>query len=231
MATRAELDRLARALNRISGRAEADLRALLASVDPEDRRAVKRALDVVYPELVAVYGAATAALGADMVEAWAADLAIRPTVALAEPVTARQAQGIADWALTQPDWRGQLDIITDEVVKQPYRDTVQDSAKASRAAWARVPTGPTTCAFCTMTASRGAVYHTSASAGGDRKYHGKCDCQVVMVRGPEDYPEGYNPGELFDIYDTGHSIAKSEGHTRPTTKQILAGMRKAEGLN
>lgn len=231
MATRAELNQLARALNRISGQAEADLRTVLAGVDPEDRRAVKRLLDNVYPEVVAVYGAAAAALGADMVEAWAADLVIRPTVALAEGVTARQADGIVGWVLDQPDWRGQLDIITDEVVKQPARDTIMDSAKASRAAWARVPTGATTCAFCIMTASRGAVYHTAQSAGSDRKYHGKCNCQVVLVRGPEDYPEGYDPAELFDIYDTGHSIAKSEGHARPTTKQILAGMRKAEGLN
>lgn len=231
MATRAELNQLARALNRISGQAEADLRGLLTEVDPEDRRAAKRLLVSVYPELVAVYGAAAAALSADMVEAWAADLAIRPTVAVAESVSARQAAGIVDWALDQPDWRGQLEIITDEVVKQPARDTVQDSAKASRAAWARVPTGATTCAFCVMTASRGAVYHTAQSAGSDRKYHGKCDCQVVMVRGPEDYPEGYDPAELFDIYDTGHSIAVSEGHKRPTTKQILAGMRKAESLN
>lgn len=231
MATRAELDQLVRALNRVSGSARSDLRAALAGVDPEDRAAVRRTLGILYPELLAVYGAAAAALAADMVEAWATDLAIRPEVVLAQPATPARAAGIADWALSQPDWQGNLDIVTDEVVKQPYRDTVQQSARRSRAAWARVPTGRETCAFCILAASRGAVYHTAQTAGADRKFHGDCDCQVVLVRGPQDFPEGYDPEELFDIYDTGTQVAKSHGHRKPTTKQILAGMREATGLD
>lgn len=230
MATRAEVEQAARALRRVSDRARADLRGELVTIDPTDRVAAKRLLDRIYPEVVATYGAASAALGADMVQMWAADMAVRATVAAAPPANATRAAGVVAWALTQPDWQGQLNIATDAVVKQPYRDTVQESARRSRVAWARVPTGPTTCSFCIMTASRGAVYHTAQTAGSDRKFHGDCDCAVVMVRGAEDYPEGYDPQELFDIYDTGWSIAVDKGHKKPTTKQILAGMREATGL-
>lgn len=231
MATRAELEQLRRALNRLSANAKADLRAVLAQVDPEDTRAVTAATAAILPLLVAEYGSASAALGVDMAEAWAADLGLRPSAAIATPAAERQVMAYADWAIGRQDAVGNLLTITDELVKQPYRDSIQQTAHRSGGAWARVPMGAKTCAFCVMTASRGAVYKSSRTAGADRKYHGDCDCQVVLVRGPEDYPEGYDPEHYFDIYDTGWSIAKSEGHEKPTTKQILAGMRKAESLN
>ena len=229
MATKAELDQLRRALNRVSGAARADLRALLATVDPEDRRDVERALRGVYPLLLAEYGTATAALGADMVETWADELRIRPTVALTGTLTTDQAVAVAGWSLKQPNWQASLTAMTDQLVKQPYRHTIQASAHASGVAWARVPTGAETCAFCVMAASRGAVYETSGSAGADRKYHGDCDCQVVMVRDESDYPEGYDPQAYYDVYATGWSVAKGNGST--ATKDVLAAMRQVADLH
>lgn len=230
MATRAELEQARRALNRITAAANGDLRALLAEVDLTDKTEAARLLAVAYPALVAEYAGASAAFGADVAEMWAADLGVRPVVTVAPTLTAAQAVGVAGWALDRPDPLGNLAVITDQVVKQPYRDTLQASAHASNLAWARVPMGAETCAFCVMTASRGAVYRTSGSAGGDRKYHGDCDCQVTMVRTPEDYPEGYEPSVYYDIYAAGWDIAKTEAGTT-STKAVLAGMRQFADLH
>ena len=229
MATRAELDKLRRALNRVTGAARADLRALLATVDPDDRRSLQRALGTAYPLLLTEYGTATAALGADMVETWADELRIRPTVALAPTLAPEEAVAVAAWSLKQANWQASLSAMTDQLVKQPYRRTVQGSAHASGVAWARVPTGATTCAFCVMAASRGAVYKTSGTAGADHKYHGDCDCQVVMVRDPGDYPEGYDPAAYYEVYAAGWSNAKDAGSTK--TKDVLAAMRQIADLH
>lgn len=230
MATRAEIEQVRRALNRVSAAAVADLRALLVSVDPEDREALRAVLVAVYPELLAEYGTAAGALGADMAAAWADDLRLTPRIIQASVIDAGQAAGVVDWTLARPDVLGNLTVTTDELVKRPFRDTVQQSAHASGAAWARVPTGATTCAFCVMTASRGAVYASSGSAGGDRKWHGGCDCQVVMVRDEADFPDGYNPQDYFDTYSAGWDAAVAEG-LQPTTSNVLAGMRKVADLH
>lgn len=50
-----------------------------------------------------------------------------------------------------------------------------------RKAWMRI-TGPHPCSFCAMLASRGAVYKSEKSAGGDgNMYHANCHCHVVPV--------------------------------------------------
>lgn len=225
MATKAELEQVRRALNKLTASALSDLTSVFASLKTSDRVMVKRALAGAYPEILAEYGRASAALGADLVEAWASELGVRPRVMMASPLSAKQATGAVEWALTRPDPAASLDVLTDQFVKQPYRDTVQRSAHESGVAWARVPSGSQTCAFCLMTASRGAVYRTSATAGSDYKWHGGCDCQVVMVRNEADYPEGYDPGAALDLYLT----ARGNVEGNPTTNAILAEMRKITG--
>lgn len=79
--------------------------------------------------------------------------------------------------------------------QQPARDLVQKVADDwPGVAWARVLTGPTSCYFCAMLASRGPVYNSEQSAskgrnrveyrGGQRvdRYHDGCDCEVVLVQ-------------------------------------------------
>lgn len=54
--------------------------------------------------------------------------------------------------------------------------------------WARRLTGAENCAFCVMLASRGAVYRSRATAGGMRKWHDGCDCEIVPVYDLTDWP-------------------------------------------
>jgi hypothetical protein len=124
------------------------------------------------------------------------------------------------WGTVQTDVAGNLIVLLDELVKQPARSLIQKSAIASGGGWARVPTGAETCNWCLILASRGGVYHTSQSAGRDRKYHGMCDCQPVLVRGPADYPTGYDPTSLYDQYSIGRDAAGSGD-----IKDITAAMR------
>lgn len=48
------------------------------------------------------------------------------------------------------------------------------------------------------------------------KYHGGCDCSTVFVRGPQDYPEGYDP----DVYLAEYAAAGTTNF-----KEALAHMR------
>lgn len=67
--------------------------------------------------------------------------------------------------------------------------------------FARVPMGAYTCAFCIMLASRGAVYHSAASAGEMNKFHHHCNCLVVpgflLKRVSKDI---YNPDLYYRRY-------------------------------
>ena len=63
--------------------------------------------------------------------------------------------------------------------------------------YARVPTGPTTCDWCTMLASRGFVYYTSATAYEGSHLH--CDC-VVVPGGPETTVDGYDPDAYYKAW-------------------------------
>ena len=63
--------------------------------------------------------------------------------------------------------------------------------------YARVPTGPTTCDWCTMLASRGFVYYTSDTAY--EGSHMNCDC-VVVPGGPDTTVEGYDPDAYYKAW-------------------------------
>src|SRR5699024_3124565 len=120
---------------------------------------------------------------------------------------------------------GSLLLILDELVKQPYRSTLQRSAAAAGAGWARVPSGAETCSFCLMLASRGAVYESERSAGGDgHKFHGDCDCTPVLARSDADLP--YDVEALYDQYEAARNAAGSG-----STKKILSELRKQQGTH
>lgn len=226
MPSQADVEFLRRGLNRLSGRAKADLLALWAQLPVGDVAAMRQALEVVWPELVASYGELAGTVGADVFEAWAEEQGVRPRVEMVRPVDADRANARMRWAIGQPDALGCLTVILDELVKQVARSTIGRSAGASRMRFARVPAGHETCAFCIMLGSRGAVYWSAEKAGKMRKYHGDCDCQAIACRGPEDYPDGYDPAALYDRYQAARSAA---GSGDPTS--ILAQMRSQDDIH
>lgn len=229
MPTRAEVEQVRRALDRLSEAAAGDLQRVWDSLRTSDRILASRALREGWVGIIETYGDMSATLAADLFEAQAAGLGIRPKLKVADGVDAARASSRLGYALTTPNQLGNALVILDQLVKQPYRSTIQDSAWASNAAWARVPTGSRTCAFCLMLASRGGVYRTQAVAGDRRygkEYHGDCDCVAVLVRGPEDYPTGYSPVGYYDQYSQARQDAESGD-----LKEILAALRRQQGTN
>lgn len=227
MASQAELAQFRDALDALSAAAGRDFDRFWATLDPNDWAATRKELEKFWPQLIGAYGDMSATVGADLLELQADRLRLTPEVVLAAGVNADRANARMRWAVGTTMQRGNLLVLVDELVKQPGRSTFQDSAIASGGGWARVPTGGKTCEFCYLLASRGGVYSSKAVAKygfSGKKYHGRCFCQPTLVRGSEDYPDGYNPDEYLDRYLAARAEAASGDPTA-----ILAAARAQHG--
>ncbi|WIY84324.1 hypothetical protein [Propionimicrobium sp. PCR01-08-3] len=185
---------------------------------------VSKALAESWTGIIEYYGDMASTLAADLVEEQLDKWGMQARTDMVPGVDPKRATARLGWANSQPDKLGNMLVLLDELVKQPYRSTLQDSAIKSGAGWARVPTGAETCEFCILLASRGAVYSSkrvTIYGFSGKRYHGDCDCTPALVRGPEDYPRGYNPDDLYDRYDAATSAAG-----RNDVKDILAQMRR-----
>lgn len=89
-----------------------------------------------------------------------------------------------------------------EIRKAAATTTVLRAQKDTRVKkFARVPSGAETCPFCLMLASRGAVYATVISAGGDwNHYHANCDCRIVPDYTGNLQIDGYHPELLAEKF-------------------------------
>lgn len=205
-----------------------DLAALWESLDKRDPLYVRQVLEEFFPDLVAQYGEYAATLAAEFYDDVTPASVGRAVLAASAPVG--QAQASARWAIGplfsgEPDAPASLrnlSTATQRLVMTSARETVDTSSRRNRTRYARVPSGATTCAFCLMTASRGAVYGSARAAGDGRKYHDECDCVPTPMSGPEDFPEGYDPDELYEQYAAVHEVGM-------TGKETTAAMRKAYG--
>lgn len=226
MPTPSQVEQARRALGRLASSAKADWGRVWSGLRASDRVLMTKALAENWVGIAGRYGEMSAALGADLFEVRAADLGIRPKVRMAEAVNERQAMGNLGYSLSTAQQLGSTLIALDRLVLQPYRDTLQESAWASGAAWARVPSGAQPCAFCLMLASRGAVYRSAETAGDGSEYHGDCRCVPELVRDESDYPAGYDPDGLYEQYQAGRSAAGSGD-----TSAILSAIRQQSGIH
>lgn len=113
---------------------------------------------------------------------------------------------------------GAVRLARDQVARRANETVIhnvgRDRARGAR--FARVPMGAEPCAFCTMLASRGFVYHTEETAGEFDHFHGSCRCKVVpgfptmeryvkngvkVSRGLDPGVEGYDPDRYYDMYE------------------------------
>lgn len=112
----------------------------------------------------------------------------------------------------------------DKWVTMQGRETIRDSAFSHKMAYARVPRGGKSCAFCLMLASRGAVYQSRRTAGGlAHEFHGQCRCVVIAHKKGDDWPKGYDPKALEAIY-----FAAREHAGSGDPKDIAKAMREIE---
>lgn len=126
-------------------------------------------------------------------------------------------KAIREWAR-----RSQTDN-TRRVVRRRYKGY-------STARWARVPQGPTTCAWCLMLASQGFVYVSEWTAefkGDGDKYHDCCDCVPISSFDSDPRLEGYDPEAYYKMYENARA-KDDKGRVDVTT--TLSHMRRMYGL-
>lgn len=240
MATRADVVRFQRAANNLAGLARRDLARVWRRLPTDSPVAVRGALLDLMPALVDTYGASAAAMAAewydDLRAASGAPGTHRAAVAGAIPpdqIVSRVRFGVAplfdgDAAMTYRF----LDGLTEELVKQQARDTVDLNTSTDPAGplYARVPTGAETCAFCLMLASRGAVYGSDRDATLRRdgqRYHSDCDCTPTPVWPGGALPDDYDPDALLDKYRAAQTAAGPSADE----KAILAELRTQQGIH
>lgn len=146
------------------------LRRFWASLDLGDPFAVRDALESSFwPDLLATYGELTAALAADRFE----DLTGLPAK-MVRPVDAERANARMRWAISPlfdgaGDALARLEVLVDELVKQPGRSTMLRSARENGVAFVRVLSGPDACEWCV---------EMSTAAQDPAVFHGACDCRI-----------------------------------------------------
>lgn len=99
--------------------------------------------------------------------------------------------------------------------------------------FARVTTGATTCSFCLMLASRGAVYRSRKTAGEFKHFHRRCDCKVVP--GFESDPmaelvEGHNPKDELRRWERIKSARAGKRQIVAPDVDFASGLSEAKKL-
>lgn len=239
MTTRADVDRLLSANQRLVEMAKRDLAELFASFDLSRPELVRDALLEVTPMLVREYGDIATAVTAEWYEeVRAASVAGRtPYVArTVAGVAADEVEGIVRWSAKElfgdePDKvLALLFGSMQRFIMYSSRETVARNVRfdPDKPRYARVPSGAKTCAFCTLLASRGFVFTSEWEAQhrgrnqDDDKYHNYCDCQVIPEWDSDGaHIEGYDPDEMFEMYKAARKKSGSAD-----IKQIAAKMRR-----
>lgn len=232
MTTRADVNRLRIAVDGAVGLARNDLAEIFAAIVGGDPRLTRDALLEIVPALVREYGDLSAAVAAEWYEeVRAASVGGTYRAQLGGPAASSDIESSVRWAAGElfgdnPEQAlVRLSGALNRHISYSSRDTVRRNVAGDpgRPRYARVPSGAKTCAFCSMLASRGFVYHTQTSAGGDwNSFHDDCRCQVVPEWDRDQHHiEGYDPDAMFDKYQTASEAAGSGN-----TNAILAEMRR-----
>lgn len=158
----------------------------ISSLSPVDAKELIADLAL---DLVDTFGPIAAALAADFYEEVRLDEGIQSphSVIVANAPVAEKVASSAFWA-SQPLFdgkpiaaRARLLGAVQRHVQQAGRDTLFQNGDNDRARprWARRPDG-NPCKWCSMLASRGAVYLSEDTAGGFNDWHDDCNCQPEM---------------------------------------------------
>lgn len=218
----------------ISKSARADFERRASQIDYSDWSMASDELRALCRAIVRTYGTGSATLGAQWYD-YCRRLAIGEGDP-AEPLTPNESaltydmeqtiHGLYTGAHTPEQMADAMGATVEKHVHELSRNTVsvalqrdyaasvaRGGGRRSRYRWTRITVG-TSCAFCTMLASRGAVYLSRETAGGtlSSKFHDDCDCVVLPFADSGDV-DGY--ADTLDAcskayYDARDAIARDE---------------------
>jgi hypothetical protein len=225
------VEHLAAAQRQATALAKADLQRLWGALNLTDPEQARDLLLEYVPELAAKYGDIAAEAAAEWYEQVRAQQGLSDYMALtSSAVDPAAVQGSVRYAagnLFTDDPTKALALLSGAMqrwVMYSGRQTVARNARhdPSKPRFARVPTGDTTCAFCSMMASRGFVYYTKQTAGLTDKFHDDCDCQICAEWDRKAaHIEGYDPDKLYAEYQAARQQADGN-----TAEAITASMRR-----
>ena len=109
-----------------------------------------------------------------------------------------------------------------EIVRVAARLTTQRTALTdpTQPKYARVPTGPYTCAFCVMCASRGFAYWNEDTAGKFKPFHKNDDCRIIPSWGAAKLKH-YDQRYYMSMYEAAKNKASGT-----SANEICAEMRR-----
>lgn len=230
MASREALNAYSEAQRNIVALAKADLNTFWALLDLSNPALVRDQLLDFVPALVQTYGDVAASAAAEWYEGLRAKFVPGAFSAVTGGVVdADQVAGSVRYAAgglftdTPEQVLASLNGSVQRLVQYSGRETVARNVASdrSRPRYARIPQG-VTCAWCTMLASRGFVYHSKKSAGEtDGHFHDDCDCQLVPSWDKTPFVEGYDPDRMYDQYQAAREASGSGNQ-----KDIAASMRR-----
>lgn len=190
---------------------------------------LRDALLTFIPALGERYGDLAAAAAADWYEEVKLAATGKPGVAVLAEVDRDALEQAVRWAADDlyhgnpiDTWR-KLEKSLLRHVKNAGRGTIQRSATRDGVAFARVPSGAKTCAFCTMLASRGFVYGSAEKAGSIDRYHDECDCQQVPDFAMDAAERAAHDARVAEMYQEYHAAREVAGDDEAA---ILAEMRR-----
>lgn len=228
MVSRAEAERYARAEDRLDRELRGDILRVWRSIEGRSPEYMRDALLEVLPTLVDKYGEGSAVLAAEYFESL-----VPSSGAVLAPLTSGEAVRASTRAAAGALWTSApsqtLNMVTASAVRhmrQAGRSTIHESTRrADGYAYGRVP-DPGACSWCLMLASRGAVYATKRTAGGDgNDYHDECRCDPTPVPIGD---AGALPYDVDALYEQYMKARESSGGI--TDKEIAAEMRRMYGL-
>jgi hypothetical protein len=201
-----------------------------STLDLSKPEAARDALVEFVPQLVGLYGQAAATVAADWYEnIRARDVDGTYSASLADSPPAEQVQESVRYQAGQlftdnpESMLVSMSGAVQRYVVNTGRETIRANAGGDPAKprYARIPTGAKTCAFCSLLASRGFVYASESTAGEFDKYHHKCDCQAVADFSDDPRIEGYDPAQLYDLYQSARAATPGK-----SINEIAAEMRR-----
>ena len=137
------------------------------------------------------------------------------------------AQDLVD-GKPQEQFVGKCSDRLDREVRLSANQCVERNARRDpkKPRWARVPTGPETCEFCIMLASRGFVYHGEQLA---IHAHANCDCRIVPSWDKAKAEvEGYDPNYYLDCYQNPDAHPEIREAINARRRELYAESAKSE---
>ena len=219
MADYASVVEYAKTLAYTSQAAQIQINDFFSTLDLSQPEAARDALLKFVPAVVQKYGTVAGQLACERYEAlrteqvgegYSAIPSDLPTDEEVSSIVRSQADQL--WSDDPSKMLGITNAIADRLIVQQARNTTmanvdnENAGGRRRVRYARIPTGPTTCAWCIMLAGLGWQYRSSSTAASSG--HDHCDCVIEPSWEETPTVAGYTDGDFMG-YDKMYTSAKT----------------------